>query len=130
MRFSIAASVAALSALVSAGVVDIETATVTDLFIRDNNGIQAAGFTVQGVKCSVSSGAKIAKGKEAKCGTSQYQFGITGSISDYTLSISKDLGTGAGITGKTHIDVNCHAAGPDPNDYVCSQAGQIYVTLK
>ncbi|KAK7548065.1 hypothetical protein IWX49DRAFT_580018 [Phyllosticta citricarpa] len=129
MRFSIAASVAALSALVSAGVSGIETATVTDLFIRDNNGIQSAGFTVQGVKCSVSSGAEIANGKEVQCGSSQYHFGITGSISDYTLSISKDVGTGAGISGKKHIEVSCHAAGPQPADYICNQTGQIYVTL-
>ncbi|KAK8159303.1 hypothetical protein IWX90DRAFT_488786 [Phyllosticta citrichinensis] len=130
MRFSIATSIAALSALASAGAASIETATVTDLSIRDNNGIQSASFTLQGVKCSVSSGAEIADGKEVKCGTSQYQFGLSGSNSDYTLSVSKDLGTGAGITGTTKAAVYCHAGGNGANDFVCSQTGQITVTLK
>ncbi|KAK8223373.1 hypothetical protein BKA81DRAFT_221131 [Phyllosticta paracitricarpa] len=71
----------------------------------------------------------LTNGKEVQCGSSQYHFGITGSISDYTLSISKDVGTGAGISGKNHIEVSCHAAGPQPADYICNQTGQIYVTL-
>lgn len=89
MRFSIAAAVAALGAVASA---TIETATVTDLYIRDNNGIQSASLTVQGQKCS-GDASQLANNAAVVCGDSEYRFAVEGSNSDYTLTIYKQTGT-------------------------------------
>ncbi|EOD43269.1 putative major allergen alt [Neofusicoccum parvum] len=129
MRFSTFAASAIFGAVaVSAA----ETATITDLSIRDNNGIQAASFKISSadnVECSSTSAADLANSAVVVCGESKYRFAISGSNSKYDLTLYKEVAVGAGITGKTTVQPYCHAGGNGQNDFVCSQVGDISVEL-
>ncbi|KAF2141674.1 uncharacterized protein K452DRAFT_287626 [Aplosporella prunicola CBS 121167] len=125
MRFFAVAVPAVFGALAFA---DQETVTVKDLTIRDNNGIQMAEFSLQepNVKCS---GNDFTNGNVVTCGESKYRFTVTGSNSDYKLTLYHETGLAAGRTGSAKAPVYCHAGGNGQNDFVCSQVDDLKVTL-
>lgn len=83
----------AITALFGAVAVAAETATVTDLSIRDNNGIQSASFKVAGVECSSTDAAVFTNNEAVVCGESAYRFRLQGSNSKYDLTLYKQTGT-------------------------------------
>ncbi|KAK7726293.1 hypothetical protein SLS57_003379 [Botryosphaeria dothidea] len=119
----------AITALFGAVAVAAETATVTDLSIRDNNGIQSASFKVAGVECSSTDAAVFTNNEAVVCGESAYRFRLQGSNSKYDLTLYKQTGTAVGITGTTTVQPYCHAGGNGQNDFVCTQVGDITVNL-
>lgn len=90
MRFSILA-IPSLFALLAAA--SEETVTIENLFIRDNNGIQSAGLTIQpaNVNCSADA-TELAGFAVASCGESVYRFAVNGTDNAYDVRIYKALG--------------------------------------
>jgi hypothetical protein len=95
MRFSTLAVPAFLAAVAVAAPAagSSEIVTVENLTIRDNDGIQAASFTLQpaNVTCSAD-GSALAEYAVALCGDSKYRFAVNGSDSVYGLRLYKELG--------------------------------------
>ncbi|KAF2137035.1 uncharacterized protein K452DRAFT_291944 [Aplosporella prunicola CBS 121167] len=123
----------AATAILFAGIAAAETITVKDLSIRDNKGIQAATFTINpgNIECSATKAADIAPPKIQQCGVSHYYFNVAGSDSKYTINFTEDLKKGpVGGEGKAeNVPVVCHAGGNGPDDFVCTQVGDISVDI-
>ncbi|KAH6684075.1 hypothetical protein B0J14DRAFT_555073 [Halenospora varia] len=132
MQFStLAASLFALSATASVLPRSSETVTIENLYIRDQSGIQAAGFDIQpaNVTCSAD-GTTLADYAVALCGDSKYRFAINGSSSDYDLRLYKELGVAFGLYGEVdHLPVYCRAGGNGADDFVCQQVAEINATI-
>lgn len=91
MRFSTTFAIPSLFAVLAAA--SEETVTLENLYIRDNNGIQAASFVVQpaNVTCSAN-GEAVANYSVATCGDSKYRFAVNGTVSNYNMRLYKELG--------------------------------------
>ncbi|KAH7050216.1 hypothetical protein B0J12DRAFT_740486 [Macrophomina phaseolina] len=101
-------------------------AKITDATIRDNNGIQMAQFTVDGVQCTASD-AQLGS-RQIACPGSAYSWHINGANSEYTLTLFKGVTSdAAGAYGK--IPVVCTAGGNGPNDKVCDQTSEVTIDI-
>ncbi|KAF2089469.1 hypothetical protein K490DRAFT_63604 [Saccharata proteae CBS 121410] len=108
----------------AAAALTTEQVKVSDISIRDNDGIQAASFKLNGtIDCSLD------KPKSGSCSNKKYNFGINGTDSDYTLSLYHELGLAAGIWGHAKAPVVCRAGGNGPDDFVCSQVDDLTMKL-
>ena len=90
MRFTTLAATSIFTLLVAASE---ETVSVENLYIRQNNGIQAASLELQpaNVTCSAD-GSALVNYSVAGCGASKYRFAVNGSDSTYGLRLYKELG--------------------------------------
>ncbi|OJD30476.1 major allergen alt [Diplodia corticola] len=118
MQFFIAA--AALLGLASA-------AKVTDATLRDNNGLQSAELSIDGVKCSATSAAALGA-RQIACPGSAFSWHVDGSASDYQVTLFKGTNTGD-PQASAKLPVDCRAGGAGQNDQVCTQVGDATVDI-
>lgn len=92
MQFFIAtAALIGAAAAAGNGASSLTTVNIKDAFVRDNNGIQSAGFTANGIRCSAD-GAALGS-RQIACPDSEYSWHISGSNSDYELTLFKGTNT-------------------------------------
>ncbi|KAB2570975.1 Hypersensitive response-inducing protein elicitor [Lasiodiplodia theobromae] len=110
------------------------TVKVTDISIRDNDGLQAVSFKVDGTDCSSVSAATLAGNGANACGAASppdFTFSVEkNGLSDYQLWLHKNDGSVRGLNGGGKPPVYCHAGGNGQNDFVCTQVGDLSVELQ
>ncbi|KAH7058846.1 hypothetical protein B0J12DRAFT_696520 [Macrophomina phaseolina] len=111
------------------------TVQVTDLSIRDNDGLQSVSFKVEGTDCSSSDPTTLAGNGANACGDGNppvYTFSVEKKGgSDYQLWLHKNVdGSVRGLNGGGKAPVYCHAGGNGQNDFVCTQVGDLSIELQ
>ncbi|OJD33159.1 major allergen alt [Diplodia corticola] len=123
------------TALFFAGLVAAETVSVTDLTIRDNNGLQSVSFKVAGTDCSSTDAASLANNGANACGDGNppvFTYSVEKTEgSEYQLYLHKNVdGSVRGLNGGAKAPVNCRAGGNGASDNVCQQTGDFSVDLQ
>ncbi|KAF4306108.1 putative hypersensitive response-inducing protein elicitor [Botryosphaeria dothidea] len=111
------------------------TVKVTDLSIRDNEGLQSVSFKVEGTDCTSTDPTTLAGNGANACGDGNppvYTFSVEkNDASDYQLWLHKNVdGDVRGLNGGAKAPVYCHAGGNGANDFVCTQVSDLSVELQ
>ncbi|KAL0253125.1 hypothetical protein SLS55_010576 [Diplodia seriata] len=114
--------------IATAAVVGLASAaTVSDATLRDNNGLQSVELSIDGTKCSADSPAALGA-RQIACPGSAFSWHVTGSASDYEVTLFKGVNTDA-PQASAKLPVNCRAGGAGADDQVCTQTGDATVDI-